>query len=205
MIPVAGTPSGCSTEAPMKSDAGSPGVSPGRLDLGNAFTKGAPMSFPTRYRVNHPKVVNETIEGEVVILNLDRGHYYSLTSVGMEVWTMLERRDSVDEIMATLLRQYEVPAHHLEQAIAKLIDEFQQEELVVPTTGRPEDPSLGAAEAIPVSAPASTAVATQKRPFEPPVLRKYTDMEDLLLLDPIHEADETGWPAPRSDSGQIPG
>jgi hypothetical protein len=163
------------------------------------------MSFPTRYRVNHPKVVNETIEGEVVILNLDRGHYYSLTSVGMEVWTMLEHRDSIDEIMAALLSQYEVSAHHLEQAITKLIHEFQQEELVVPTTGPPEDTSVGAAEAAPVSAPASTTVASQKRPFEPPVLRKYTDMEDLLLLDPIHEADETGWPAPRSDSGQIPG
>jgi hypothetical protein len=27
-----------------------------------------------------------------------------------------------------------------------------------------------------------------------PVLNKYTDMQDLLLLDPIHEVDERGWP-----------
>jgi hypothetical protein len=25
-------------------------------------------------------------------------------------------------------------------------------------------------------------------------LHKYTDMEELLLLDPIHDVDETGWP-----------
>jgi hypothetical protein len=30
--------------------------------------------------------------------------------------------------------------------------------------------------------------------FERPVLQKYSDMQDLLLLDPIHEVDETGWP-----------
>ena len=30
--------------------------------------------------------------------------------------------------------------------------------------------------------------------FEKPVLQKYSDMQDLLLLDPIHEVDEMGWP-----------
>jgi hypothetical protein len=33
-----------------------------------------------------------------------------------------------------------------------------------------------------------------KPPFEMPKLSKYTDMEDLLALDPIHEVDEMGWP-----------
>jgi hypothetical protein len=27
-----------------------------------------------------------------------------------------------------------------------------------------------------------------------PVLDKYTDMQELLLLDPIHEVDDAGWP-----------
>jgi hypothetical protein len=26
------------------------------------------------------------------------------------------------------------------------------------------------------------------------MLQKFTDMQDLLLLDPIHEVDESGWP-----------
>jgi hypothetical protein len=30
--------------------------------------------------------------------------------------------------------------------------------------------------------------------FEKPGLQKYSDMQDLLLLDPIHEVDEMGWP-----------
>jgi hypothetical protein len=30
--------------------------------------------------------------------------------------------------------------------------------------------------------------------FQPPTLRKYTDMQDLLLIDPIHEVDDLGWP-----------
>jgi hypothetical protein len=34
-----------------------------------------------------------------------------------------------------------------------------------------------------------------KLPFQKPLLQKYTDMEALLLVDPIHEVDEEeGWP-----------
>jgi hypothetical protein len=28
----------------------------------------------------------------------------------------------------------------------------------------------------------------------PPVLERYTDMQELLFLDPIHDVDESGWP-----------
>lgn len=30
--------------------------------------------------------------------------------------------------------------------------------------------------------------------FPAPRLERYTDMQDLLLLDPIHDVDERGWP-----------
>jgi hypothetical protein len=33
--------------------------------------------------------------------------------------------------------------------------------------------------------------------FVTPCLQKYTDMEELLLIDPIHEIDEVGWPSAR--------
>jgi hypothetical protein len=36
----------------------------------------------------------------------------------------------------------------------------------------------------------------QSRQFVPPVLERYDDMEDLLLLDPVHDVDAQGWPQP---------
>ena len=36
-----------------------------------------------------------------------------------------------------------------------------------------------------------------KPAFDPPRLEKYSDMQDYLLIDPIHEVDEPGWPAKR--------
>ena len=42
-----------------------------------------------------------------------------------------------------------------------------------------------------------------KPDFQEPALQKYTDMEDLLLLDPIHEVDDTGWPNPKPDEAAL--
>jgi len=37
-------------------------------------------------------------------------------------------------------------------------------------------------------------------PFVLPVLERYTDMQELLLIDPIHDVDETGWPRRKEQS-----
>jgi hypothetical protein len=34
------------------------------------------------------------------------------------------------------------------------------------------------------------------------VLERYTDMQELLLLDPIHDVDQTGWPR-RKGEGEV--
>jgi hypothetical protein len=31
------------------------------------------------------------------------------------------------------------------------------------------------------------------------LLNKYSDMQELLLLDPIHDVDDAGWPKPNPD------
>jgi hypothetical protein len=30
--------------------------------------------------------------------------------------------------------------------------------------------------------------------IDPPVLESFTDLEELMLLDPVHDVDERGWP-----------
>jgi len=60
-----------------------------------------------------------------------------------------------------------------------------------------------AAPSSPLPPPTPTGEA-----FRPPTVAVYSDMEDLLLLDPIHDVDETGWPVradvPAADPGHAP-
>lgn len=135
-----------------------------------------------RYRVNHPQVINESIDGESIMINLATGSYYSLDTVGGEVWGLVEQSYSVDDIATELGRRYAASEDDIRSAVEHLLGQLSHEQLVV------EDPQ---APAPPVSAGSPVAVAL---PFRRPTLEKFTDMQDLILLDPVHEVDTRGWP-----------
>lgn len=147
------------------------------------------MNPGERFGVN-PKIVSETIDGEVIILNLDRGRYYSLTLAGTDAWEAIGRTASGEEIVATLLARYDGAQSEVARSVDQLLDELRREELIYAIP-----PGTSGTEPAPIDAAPAPDGARDGRPaFQAPVLQTYTDMEDLLLLDPIHEVDETGWP-----------
>lgn len=135
-----------------------------------------------RYKVS-PRVINETIDGEAVMINLASGNYYILDPIGAEIWTYVERAASVGEIVDGISARYEGASAEIEAAIGVLLTELQNEDLVVPAEGE-----NGSAR------PAPPATTSQKLPFSSPKLEKFTDMQDLILIDPVHQVDEAGWP-----------
>jgi hypothetical protein len=151
------------------------------------------MSASTRFKVNATNVVHEAIAGEVVIVNLKSGSYYSLDKVGADVWEGIVAGGSVGQIAEGIAHRYESAGADIGRAVSQLVNELVQEELLVPLTSEEVQP-------LPDAGPASRPdEAAGKGMYEPPVLQKYTDMQDLLLLDPIHDVDDTGWPNVRSD------
>ncbi len=134
-----------------------------------------------RYRMNAPGVIHETLDGEAVIVNLLTGTYYSLDRVGGVIWNLLISGMNSAETVQQLETAFDADNATLTVAVAGLTATLVEEELIVPI--KDED--------IPV--PHATP-AGERLPFEKPVLHRYTDMQELLLLDPIHEVDERGWP-----------
>jgi hypothetical protein len=150
------------------------------------------MDSSAGLKINSPTVVQDTIDGEVVIVNLKSGSYYSLDRVGGDIWNLLEQGGTVGGIVDGIVQKYDGTRSEIENAIHKLVKELQEEELVVSASqnnpGRPGgnlavQPQPGA----------------QRPRFVAPTLQKYTDMQDLLLLDPIHDVDDKGWPTIRMD------
>jgi hypothetical protein len=72
--------------------------------------------------------------------------------------------------------------------VQELLSQLQEENLIVPVDA--------AGEAVDV---ASSDTNPDKPLFNPPSLNKYSDMQELLLLDPIHDVDDAGWPKPNPD------
>jgi hypothetical protein len=145
------------------------------------------MESSTRYAINSPRVIHESFEQELVIVNLDTGRYYCLQEAGVPIWSALSTGASAQEIAEIISETFEADGETLTRAIRDLVNDLLDEQLIV--VRATEATGDRAARRAPLTDGA-------KRPFLAPTLQKYTDMQDLLLLDPIHEVDASGWPVP---------
>jgi len=142
-------------------------------------------AMTTRLRVNSPNVIFETIEGEVILIDLKSGTYYSLRDSGAVIWQAIVQGASDDEIVDVLAASYDAEADSLRAGVRDFLEELEREGLV-----RPDQGEIGTAgESLDIG-PAGDAQA----PYEPPRLEKHTDMQDLILIDPVHEVGAEGWP-----------
>ena len=146
-----------------------------------------------RFRVNTPTVTHETIDGEAVIINLDSGNYYSLVDVGSFIWGLIEKGASASEVQNVILQTYQGDATDVDRGVQELLAQLQQENLIVPADSELEKHSI-----LLKVVPANNG--HEKPSFNPPSLHKYSDMQELLLLDPIHDVDDAGWPKPVPDA-----
>lgn len=139
------------------------------------------MSLTDRYELNNPPMIAELVEGEVIAIDLDRGSYYSLVGPAAEVWSALIAGRSGEEILAAADTAHDqVPATKLQGFVELLLSEQLIRRAAPQSTG---------AAATPLAAIAWSEDGLR---FE-----RFTDMQDLLILDPIHEVDdEAGWPKP---------
>src|SRR5271170_7803644 len=122
-----------------------------------------------RFRVNTPPVIHQTLDGEVIAVNLDTGTYYSIDGTGAEIWAAIERGASVEEAAAGAVARYGA-AGEVEPAVTHFVEELVGEELFV------------AAEGVGAPAPSNEAAVIDGAPtprFTPPGLNRFTDLQDL--------------------------
>ena len=125
-------------------------------------------------------MIHQTLDGEVIVVNLDTGTYYSFDGVAAEIWAAIERGLTVQEAVAEAADRYDASSDVAEPAVKRFLAELASEELIVGVNG--SEPLAAPVDGVPHDG------------FPEPLLNKYTDMQELLLLDPIHEVDERGWP-----------
>lgn len=134
------------------------------------------------YRVRSHGIASETIDGETIVLNLGTGTYFSLSGAAQAAWPLIEQGASAPQIAARLRSRYASDGGAIEDAVAAFIQELLREQVI--------EPVFDVAPTIP---PAETNAAPE--PFAGLSIHRYTDIQELLLIDPVHEVDERGWPA----------
>lgn len=147
------------------------------------------MSDERLYRVGGPHVLFEEIDGELIVVNMERGSYYSTDSVGADIWALLLAGSSVKQMIAALRERYLGDNEAIATGVRSFLEQLSFEGLVSGEAAEspPTRPNLPASEA---------------RPFRAPELSVHRDMRDMLLLDPVHDVEAAGWPVPKVESAQ---
>ena len=131
--------------------------------------------------VNVPLVVSETLNGESIIMHHGTGHYFDTSGSGALMWQEIESGTSLDGLVATLVAAYALDEDAARGVAGRFVQTLARHDLVV-LDGEVGNP---------------TSIAGEVKTFAEPELGVHEDLADMLLLDPIHDVDEAGWPAPR--------
>lgn len=129
-----------------------------------------------------PWVSHDRLDGEVMVINLKSGEYFAFGGAAADAWTMFVAGHGSAEVAEEVARRYEVDAVVAMADIERFAGALESEQLLE-----------ASADGSPPS-PAELEEAGGRRPYEAPVIDKYEDLADLLLVDPIHEVGEDGWP-----------
>ena len=143
------------------------------------------MEIAKKLKVNEPNVVHETIDGETILLDLNTGNYFSLDGPGAIIWEFIEGAGEWDKLFGFLKSKDPEKNKNIQNSVAVFVADLVRENLLVEK--KDDSPRADTTEL-------EDKLRAVVENFTPPRVNKYSDMQDLLLLDPIHEVDEKGWP-----------
>jgi len=137
-----------------------------------------------KFVINTAHVSSEIFGEEAVIVNFMTGKYFGMTGSAPVIWKLFESPVSHDDVMASFSGLNGL-SNEIKQQMQTFMDILLQENLIVDAgesdTGNPEP------EAISLNSDVLQI---------PPIIEIFDDLQELIVLDPIHDADpEHGWPA----------
>lgn len=137
------------------------------------------------YTIPRERIVYEVLNSEVIVVDFSTGNYYALIHIAKLVWQIIEQKATLETIAQYLSEQKMcIEAGKNRDAILADLKSFFREllenQLIEPIS---DGVSLEIILPIP-----------DGWKYDPPRLQKYTDVQSLLLLDPVHEVSEFGWP-----------
>lgn len=126
----------------------------------------------------------ERFGDEVVVVNFLKGKYYNLEGTAGVIWDLLFNGMTLSQLIDCLAKLYQIDTETISPHISSFIEQLKDEQLLTLAASTDE------------VEPEPTEVSS---PFSPPLLQVFDDLQDLVILDPIHDVEaERGWPA-RSD------
>ena len=75
-------------------------------------------------------VFAQEVDGEMVLLDMNSENYFGLDSVGSDIWQAMQEKESLKEVLALLLTQYEVEEARLKEDLFHFTGKLQESGLI---------------------------------------------------------------------------
>ena len=136
------------------------------------------ISSDTCFVINYPDAVAEAFDGEFVVVNLRTGTYFSLEATAAVLWPFVVDGTPVSDLKDALRVLFPDAPTDAQEHLNAWIEELVSHQLI--RVGEPPK--------------TRKMFAATGKPYQPPALGVHADLQDILLLDPVHDVDEAGWP-----------
>lgn len=141
----------------------------------------------TTYALNEEKMFADITDGIAIIINSDTGVYYGMNPLGTAVFEKLISGSDSENILKALQKLPNVP-NDISAKLEKFISDLAANGLIIPAIGNQAEVAFD-------------ADISAEDDFEMS-LNEYSDAQELLMADPIHEIKEdTGWTPEKSSIG----
>lgn len=81
--------------------------------------------------VSSQQVSGDLLDGEVAILNLPDGVYYSLDEVGGRIWNLIQQPKTVRELTEILLQEYDIDPEICSHELMDLLQDLAEHGLII--------------------------------------------------------------------------
>lgn len=89
------------------------------------------------YGINLDTIINKNLEiddtdldGEKVMMNLDKGEYFMMNEVGSRIWEIISEPINVKEIISTLRNEYEVDEETCKDTVIEFLGRLDNADLI---------------------------------------------------------------------------
>lgn len=77
-----------------------------------------------------PGCIVSDMDGEKVMLSIDRGKYYNLGEIGGRIWDLISSPVSIGNLVDSLVQEYAVGAEECERHVVQFLNQLTAEELI---------------------------------------------------------------------------
>jgi len=91
----------------------------------------APRAIAEKTMISRsPAVLAAEVDGEIVMMSIEKGHYFGLDDIGSDIWKRIEQPCSFAALIEGLTADYEADRDTIEADVTALLTQMAEQDVV---------------------------------------------------------------------------